>query len=291
MPTPGAAGLMKEGNLEENFWSMSMSTKTRSKSLAFLTAPVCAMLLGLMANGALAQSSATVSVPIRLTVGAISSAALQMAPVASSELDGCTFSSAGINFGAVSGSSLKIGTLPARNSVQGSLTITCPSAVQLGSFGIQVGLDSGANGAAVAKLRLPKGSTAVRAMSHGNSAIAYDLYKPVVSAGLFLTGLAPAPTPAASAVRHEWGDVAQQVSSAGTCDIPGSSNLGSLFCMVDEGGDGLAFTLSSPVLMTVPFSGSGDITIPIVATIPGGQVQSLPPGLYTDTITVTLLFF
>jgi len=270
---------------------MSMPTKTRSKSLAFLTAPVCAMLLALMANGALAQSSATVSVPIRLTVGAISSAALQMAPVASSELDGCTFSSAGINFGAVSGSSLKIGTLPARNSVQGSLTITCPSAVQLGSFGIQVGLDSGANGAAVAKLRLPKGSTAVRAMSHGNSAIAYDLYKPVVSAGLFLTGLAPALTPAASAVRHEWGDVAQQVSSAGTCDIPGSSNLGSLFCMVDEGGDGLAFTLSSPVLMTVPFSGSGDITIPIVATIPGGQVQSLPPGLYTDTITVTLLFF
>ena len=270
---------------------MSMSTKTRSKSLAFLAAPVCAMLLALMANGALAQSSATVSVPIRVTVGAVSlsSAASQMAPAASAELDGCTFSSTGINFGAVSGASLKSGALLARNSVQGSLTITCPSTVQLGSFGIQVGLDSGANGAAVAKLRLPKGSTAVRALSHGNSAIAYDLYKPVVSAGLFLTGLAP--TPAASTVRYEWGDVAQQVNDAGTCDLPGSANLGSLFCLVDEGGDGLAFTLSSPVLMTVPFSGSGDITIPIVATIPGGQVQSLPPGLYTDTITVTLLFF
>ncbi len=269
-----------------------MSAKTRSKSPAVLTAPVCAMLLAFMAEGALAQSSATVSVPIRATVGGLSVtvAASQPAPEVSSEIGGCTFSSTGINFGAVTGSSLKSKPLAARYSVQGSLTIACPSSVQIGTFGIQIGLDSGANAAEVAGLHLPKGSTATRALSHGSSSIAYDLYKPAVSAGLFLTGLAPAPTPTASTVRYEWGNIAQ-ASDAGSCDVPGSSSLGSLFCLVDEGGDGLAFTLSSPILLTVPFSGSGDITIPIVATIPGGQFQSLPPGLYTDTITLTLLFF
>ncbi len=270
-----------------------MSThKARSKSLAVLIAPVCAMLLALMAQGALAQSSATLSVPIRVTVGglSVSVSASQTVPQVSSELSGCTCSSTGINFGAVTGSSLKSAALAARNSVQGSLTITCPTS-QLGTFGIQVGLDRGANAAALGRLHLPAGSTAARGLSNGRSLIAYDLYKPVVGAGLSFTGLAPATTLTANTVRAEWGDVAQQDDTV-PCDVPGTS-LGSLFCLLDENGDGLAFTLPATFL-TVPYDpapGSGEVIIPIVATIPGGQVQPLPPGVYTDTVTLTLLFF
>jgi len=272
---------------------MYMSTKTRSKSLAILTGPVCAMLLAFMAKGALAQSS-TVSVPIQATVSGLSMSVgtSQAAPKVSGELSGCTFSTTGINFGAVSGSSLKSAALAARNSVQGSLTITCPSA-QLGTFGIQVGLDSGANAAAVARLHLPAGSTATRALSNGHNSIAYDLYKPVVGAGLFFNGLTQATMPTANTVRAEWGDVAQQDDTACLADVTGTSSMGALFCLLDENGDGLAFTLPATFLIVpyTPAPGAGYVIVPIVATIPGGQFQSLPPGVYTDTVTLTLLFY
>ncbi len=271
-----------------------MFTKTRSISPAVLIVPVCAMLLAFMANGALAQSSATVSIPIKTTVAGLnfSVSASQSAPVVSSEVGGCTLSSSGINFGTVAGSNLKSAALAARYSVQGSLTITCPSAVQFGTFGIQVGLDSGANSAELAKLHLAKGSTATRAVSHGSSSIAYDLYKPTVGAGVFFTGIAPVAVPTPSPVRYEWGDIDQSSQATATaCEIPGTQPLGTLFCLMDASGDGLAFTLPSTILLTVPLTGSGDIIIPIVATIPGGQFQNLPPGVYTDTVTVTLTFF
>ena len=270
-----------------------MFTKTRSKSLAVLTASVCAMLLAFMAKGALAESSATLSVPIQVTVGpvTVSLTASQNAMAGPTQLAGCTLGSSAISFGAVSTSSLKNKAAPSR-SAQGSLSITCgSSAAQLGSFGIQIGLDNGTNASAVAGIHLPSTATATRAVSHGKSSIAYDVYKPVVAAGLFFNGLTPSST--TSMPRYEWGDVADQAVDTQTCDIPGSQPLGALFCMLDESGDGLAFTLPS-TLLTIPytaFSGTGTVTIPIVATIPGGQLQSLPPGLYTDTVTVTLLFF
>jgi spore coat protein U-like protein len=269
-----------------------MFTKTRSKSPAVGTAIACAMLLASMAHSAFAQSSATLSIPVQAAVGpvTVSLNAAQNALAGPTDLNGCAVSSSAINFGAVNTPSLKSKT--SARSVEGSLTIVCgPSAPQLGSFSIQVGVDNGMNASAVGGIHLPSTATATRAVSHGKSSIAYDVYKPVVAAGLFFNGTAP--TPAASMTRYEWGDVANQAVDNQTCDIPGSQPLGSLFCLLDESGDGLAFTLPS-TLLSIPYSpdpGSGMMTIPIVATIPGGQFQNLPPGVYTDTITVTLTFF
>jgi len=269
-----------------------MSAKARSKSIAVLTAPAGAMLLALMAHGALAQSSATVSLPVQATVGPVMASpdASQDAMAGPTDLAGCAVGSTAINFGAVSTSSLK--SKASSRSVEGSLTITCGSSgPRFGSFGIQIGLDNGTNASALAGIHLPSTAAATRAVSHGKSSIAYDVYKPVVAAGLFFNGLTPTPT--ASMPRYEWGDVANQAVDNQTCDIPGSQPLGALFCLLDESGDGLAFTLPS-TLLTIPytaFSGTGTVTIPIVATMPGGQLQSLPPGVYTDTVTVTLLFF
>src|ERR1700688_3862766 len=100
-----------------------MSNKTRSKSLTVLTAPVCAMLLGLMAQGARAQSSVTLSVPVQAAVGpvAVSLASSQNAMAGpTTQLAGCTIASAGISFGAMSTPALKNKTAASR-SAQGSL--------------------------------------------------------------------------------------------------------------------------------------------------------------------------
>jgi len=174
-------------------------------------------------------------------------------PVSASVTSGCLLGTLGINFGAVSPLVIEEDTLTGYTA-SGAIEIACGTNGPTSGSGIAVSLDNGANAAIAPILGIGTSATATRAMTNSTSFLAYDLFEPsITTSGLGGT------SPSASTTQF------------GTLIIPAAD-----------------YTL---LLNSGPLGTGGPlIFLPVFGSIPGDQVQPLTPGIYTDTVNVSLLF-
>jgi spore coat protein U-like protein len=212
-------------------------------------------------------------------------------PVQASVQSGCLVSTGGVNFGAVSPLIIEEDQVSGGKEIfpylaSGIIFLACGSFGPTSGTFVAVAMDTGANGAIAPILGIGTNVTAIRAMTNGTSFLLYDCFKPLIDpvTGSLETcsGTGAESTPSGPEGLFgggEWGDGADGGASAFTFTPVVYDNC------VKKGLE-INGTTSS-----IPGGGGTSIcTVPVCCAIPGDQVQALTPGIYTDTIAVTIHF-
>ena len=182
-------------------------------------------------------------------------------PVQASVTSGCLVGTVGLNFGAVSPLIVEEDTATGITAA-GAIEIACGTNGPTSGSYISIALDSGANGAIAPILGIGTAATATRAMTNSTSFLAYDLYEPSFSTGV-VGGFA-----------------------AGTLVLSAATGSSTLFNALL-----LSSTEYSVLIATSPLgSNAPTVFLPVYGVIPGDQVQPLTPGIYTDTVNVSVTF-
>ena len=187
-------------------------------------------------------------------------------PVTASVTSGCLLGTVGVNFGAISPLVVEEDTLTGYTA-QGELEVFCGTNGPTSGSGLVITLDNGANGAIAPILGIGTGSQpsgganntplATRAMTNSTSYLAYDLFEPSIVSGNIASG---------------------QTNPSTNFSVPWTS---------------LIFTSTNynSLLSSGAFGAGGPgMILPIYGSIPGDQVQPLTPGVYNDTVNVSLSF-
>jgi spore coat protein U-like protein len=179
-------------------------------------------------------------------------------PVQASVTSGCLIGTIGLNFGAVSPLIVEEDT-DTFYTAAGAIEIACGTNGPTDGSAVAISLDDGANGAIAPILGIGITASAVRAMTNGTSFLAYDLFAPGFSSGI-VGGFAD-----------------------GTLTGVSSST--------EFVGLGLTSAEYSILLSSSPLGGNSPLVLlPVYGSIPGDQVQPLTPGIYVDTVNVSVTF-
>jgi spore coat protein U-like protein len=232
-----------------------------------LTAAVALLALALSPGFARAQvSSSVVTLPVQASVQS-----------------GCLIAAVGINFGAISPllveeDRISAGTELSVATAEGDVALACGSFGPTSGTTILISMDLGASGDIAPILGIGTNVSAIRAMTNGTSFLLYDLFKPTCNgappvvpavpctSGLFLC--------ASGSLGGEWG--------AGGASATNPTAGAQAFV--------LTFSDYNSCNKSIINNGSSVCTIPVCGSVPGDQVQPLTPGIYTDTVTVSVLF-
>jgi len=240
------------------------------KSFLKVTAAAALLALAMAPGRALASGSGTATLPVQASV-----------------TSGCLIGTVGLNFGAVSpliveedlttvysglvptGGTVTAGVaIDAAYTASGDIEIACGTNGPTTGSSISVQLDNGANAAIAPILGIGTDAYATRAMTNSTSFLAYDLLAPNCVNGTVVGG------------------------ALGTiCSVTGGvnyENVTSLSVSPNQYENAVAFASNG----SLAFNGVGApaAVIPIVGLIPGDQVQPLTPGVYTDTVNVSVTF-
>ncbi len=177
-------------------------------------------------------------------------------PVSASVTSGCLVGTVGLNFGAVSPLVVEEDTGETYEAV-GNIEIACGTSGPTSGSQITVALDQGANGAIAPILGIGTAATAIRAMTNGTSFLAYDLFEPSVSS---LTGVI--------------------VSSLGA-ETSTTIEFNTMY---------ISYAEYASYMTTAAGNESPAIVLNVYGSIPNDQVQPLTPGIYTDTVNVSVTF-
>jgi len=181
-------------------------------------------------------------------------------PVSASVTSGCLVGTIGINFGAVSPLIVEEDLTTEAAEASGAVEIACGTNGPTSGSAISVSLDDGANGAIAPILGIGTKATAIRAMTNGTSFLAYDLFLPGFSSGV-IGGFAAG-------------------TLTGAC--PDTTEFNGL---------GITAAEYSILLSSSPLGNNAPAAlIPVCGSVPSDQVQPLTPGIYTDTVNVSVVF-
>ncbi len=220
------------------------------KSFLRVTAVAALLALALAPGRALASGSGTATLPVTASV-----------------TSGCLLATVGLNFGSVSPLVVEEDTVTGYTAT-GIIEIACGTNGPTSGGFIAISLDDGANGAIAPILGVGTSSHAVRAMTNGTSFLAYDIYGPSL-------GTSPIAIPTAG------------IFVAGATAVIGT-NTGQEFTSQILTPDEYSGLLANNGISGGP--GSAFVAFPVFGSIPGDQVQPLTPGIYTDTVNVSITF-
>ena len=232
------------------------------KKVCKFVAAAAVLALAFGATSALASTPATATLPVQASV-----------------TSGCLVVATPINFGAVSPLIVEEDVTTGLPQSTGSVVLACGTNGPTAGSVISIALDTGANGAIAPIIGIGTAWQAIRAMTNGTSFLAYDLYQPTTDteAGTI-----------AGQSTCEWGNGGGGTTITG----PGSLPCNTGFINPGPGGAGSLIITSNGYADCIGPAGDGVAycAATVYGVIPGDQEQPLTPGIYVDTVNVSVSF-
>jgi spore coat protein U-like protein len=202
-------------------------------------------------------------------------------PVQASVQSGCLVAAVGINFGAISPLIAEEDGISANGAEEtaatadGDVILACGGVGPTSGTNVIISMDLGANGAIAPIPAIRTNVSAIRAMTNGTSFLLYDLFKAQCSGSS---------NPATG----------ECTSGILLCTPPNAERGSGGASLVNPNGGATGFQLTqasyNDCLTNGVSAGSSFRTLPVCGSVRGDQVQPLTPGIYSDTVTVSILF-